>query len=213
MKNENVEGAGISFVIMPVEILQDKNLTPSEKILYCYLTLFKSGVCFQSNDKLAEMTGLDESTIKRGLKKLAELKYVFVEFVNNNSAMRRIYVVLDNPKKLEYLIKKGLLSKKIDASTPEQPISTDNTIQGSLSEEDNNPTTAPEPSQAMFPTKTVNNQPSDQEPLKTAGNKPRESLYAPRPKRSDFTSQEEYEKAFYNWTEHGIIKSDSASTV
>lgn len=110
MKNENGEGAGISFVIMPVEILQDKNLTPSEKILYCYLTLFKSGVCFQSNDKLAEMTGLDESTIKRGLKKLVELKYVFVEFVNNNSAMRRIYVVLDNPKKLAYLSRKGMFS-------------------------------------------------------------------------------------------------------
>lgn len=121
MKNENGEGAGISFVIMPVEILQDKNLTPSEKILYCYLSLFKKGVCFQSNGKLAEMTGLDESTIKRGLKKLVELKYVFVEFVNNNSAMRRIYVVLDNPKKLAYLSRKGMFSQDNKDKTEPDP--------------------------------------------------------------------------------------------
>ena len=124
MKNENGEGTGISYVIMPIDILQDKNLTPSEKILYCYLSLFKKGVCFQSNDKLSEMTGLDESTIKRGLKKLGELKYVYVEFVNNNSAARRIYVVLDNPKKLEYLSRKGLFSldRKPEPKPAEEPV-------------------------------------------------------------------------------------------
>lgn len=118
MKNENGKGTGITYVIMPVDILQDKNLTPSEKILYCYLSLFKKGVCFQSNEKLAEITGLDESTIKRGLKKLSELQYVFIEFVNNNSAMRRIYVVLDNPKKLAYLSRKGMFSLDRKAEEP-----------------------------------------------------------------------------------------------
>ena len=129
MKNEKGECTGITYVIMPIEILQDKNLTPSEKILYCYLSLFKKGMCFQSNDKLAEMTGLDESTIKRGLKKLGDMEYVYVEFVNNNSAMRRIYVVLDNPKKLAYLSRKGMFSldKKLDATLeptaePEPPV-------------------------------------------------------------------------------------------
>lgn len=154
MKNENGEGTGISFVIMPVEILQDKNLTSSEKILYCYLSLFKKGVCFQSNDKLAEMTGLDESTIKRGLKKLGELKYVYVEFVNNNSAMRRIYVVLDNPKKLAYLSRKGMFSLE---RKPE-----------------------PEPEPAL--------EPEEEMPKPTT-----------RPKRADYSSDEEYEKAFYKW--------------
>ena len=119
MKNENGEGTGISYVIMPIDILQDKNLTCSEKILYCYLSLFKKGVCFQSNDKLAEMTGLDDSTIKRGLKKLAEMQYVFIEFLNNNSAQRRIYVILDNPKKLAYLTRKGMFS--LDKKDDPQP--------------------------------------------------------------------------------------------
>lgn len=160
MKNENGEGTGISFVIMPVEILQDKNLTSSEKILYCYLSLFKKGVCFQSNDKLAEMTGLDESTIKRGLKKLGELKYVFVEFVNNNSAMRRIYVVLDNPKKLAYLSRKGMFSLDRKVEEPSAAVS------------------EPEPEPAK-----------PEPPIRTGL----------RPKRADFTSDEEYEQAFYNW--------------
>ena len=44
------------------------------------------------------------------------MQYVYVEFVNNNSAMRRIYVVLDNPKKLAYLSRKGMfnLDKKVE---------------------------------------------------------------------------------------------------
>lgn len=157
MKNENGEGTGISFVIMPIEILQDKNLTSSEKILYCYLSLFKKGVCFQSNDKLAEMTGLDESTIKRGLKKLGEMQYVYVEFVNNNSAMRRIYTILDNPKKLAYLTRKGMFSL------------------------DRKPDAAPEPIAKPEPPVADTPRPSS------------------RPKRTDFTSDEEYEKAFYKW--------------
>ena len=112
MENKNGGETGISFVVMPIEILQNSNLTSSEKILYCYLSLFKKGVCFQSNDKLAEMTGLDDSTVKRGLRKLSELQYVFIEFVNNNPAARRIYVVMDNPNKLAYLSRKGLFNIK-----------------------------------------------------------------------------------------------------
>ena len=160
MKNENGEGAGISFVIMPIEILQDKNLTSSEKILYCYLSLFKKGVCFQSNDKLAEITGLDESTIKRGLKKLSEMQYVYVEFLNNNSAMRRIYVVLDNPKKLAYLSRKGMFS--LDKKIKE-------------------PNTEPAP------------EPVPHRPVVDIAN------MEARPRRADFKTDEEYEKAFYKW--------------
>lgn len=154
MKNENGEGMGITYVIMPIEILQSRELSCNEKILYCYLNLFKKGVCFQSNEKLCEMTGLEERTLQRALKKLAEMKYIFIEYVNNNSAMRRIYTVLDNPKKLEYLARKGMFS-----STP-KPVA--------------EPTTAPK-EEAEIPRPTT------------------------RPKRTDYSSDEEYEKAFYKW--------------
>lgn len=166
MKNENGEGAGISFVIMPIEILQDKNLTSSEKILYCYLSLFKKGVCFQSNDKLSEMTGLDESTIKRGLKKLSEMQYVYVEFLNNNSAMRRIYVVMDNPKKLEYLAKKGMFRTSMSPTLPEQK------------NEEPKPDPAPEPKKY--------------DPILDIS-------CMKMPKKTDYSSEEEFEKAFYKW--------------
>ena len=154
MKNENGEGTGISYVIMPIDILQDKNLTCSEKILYCYLSLFKKGVCFQSNDKLAEMTGLDDSTIKRGLKKLSEMNYVFIEFLNNNSAQRRIYVIFDNPKKLAYLTRKGMFS---------------------LDKKD------------------------DPEPVLKVEVPKAEYKEGTRPKREQFSSDAEFEQAFYKW--------------
>ena len=118
--NEGTKDTGISYVIMPIEVLKDDNLTPSEKILYCYLTLFKKQCCFQSNAGISNFTGLDESTIKRGIRKLAELKYIFVEFVNNNSAARRIYVIMDNPKKLEYLVTKGMFKAGKDSNVVEE---------------------------------------------------------------------------------------------
>ena len=109
MKNEI--GQGIQYVVMPIEVLQNEELSPSEKILYCYLTLFKKGVCFQSNAGIEKMTGLQEKTISRALKKLSELGYIYIEYVNGNSAARRIYTILDNPKKLEYLAKVGAFNK------------------------------------------------------------------------------------------------------
>jgi hypothetical protein len=164
MKNENGEGMGITYVIMPIEILQNKELSCNEKILYCYLNLFKKGVCFQSNEKLCEMTGLEERTLQRSLKKLAETKYIFIEYVNNNSAMRRIYVVLDNPKKLEYLVKKGMFS------------------------------ISPKP--AVAETEPKNEEP---EPIVDI------SSLKIRPKKSDYKTDEEYEKAFYAWNSRAIM--------
>ena len=155
MKNENGEGTGISYVIMPIDILQNKELNATTKILYSYLTIFKKGVCFQSNAKLSEMTGIDESTIKRGLKTLADMGWIYVEFLNNNSAQRRIYAVLDNPAKLAYLSRKGMFS--LDRKEPSRT------------------GTKPDPKP---------------EPTGDRGT---------RPKRSDYSSDAEYEKAFYNW--------------
>jgi hypothetical protein len=103
------------------------------------------------------MTGLEERTLQRALKKLSEMKYIFIEYVNNNSAMRRIYVVLDNPKKLEYLAKKGMfsMSPKTEMDKPE---------------------------------------PKKEEPKVLVVPKP-----TTRPKRTDYSSDEEYEQAFYKW--------------
>lgn len=105
----NEENIGISFVNIPIEIFSSKELTANEKILYGYLSIFKKQCCFQSNEALAKAIGVSENTITNGLKHLEELGYVFVEFVNGNSAARRIYTIFDNPKKLKYLASKGYL--------------------------------------------------------------------------------------------------------
>lgn len=162
----NELSGGIQYVIMPIEVLQDNSLTASEKILYCYLTLFKKQCCFQSNDRLEEMTGLDKSTVKRGLRKLAEMGYVFIEYVNGNSAARRIYVVVDNPKKLEYLAKAGAFKGK---PSKEMPVER-----------------AESPSEAVMPENTV-----------------KYTKPARMPRRSDFATSDEYEKAIYAW--HTVV--------
>lgn len=108
VKGARKNNKNISYVVIPLDILQNKSLNPSEKILFCYLNFFYDGVCFQSNEKIAKMTGLTVSTIKRGLKKLEKERYIYVEFVNNNSAKRKIYTVMDNPDKLAYLARKGM---------------------------------------------------------------------------------------------------------
>lgn len=104
-----MENTGISFVNIPIEIFSDTELTANEKILYGYLSIFKKQCCFQSNEALAQALGISVPTVTNALKHLADLEYIFIEFVNNNSAKRRIYVVFDNPKKLKYLVSKGYL--------------------------------------------------------------------------------------------------------
>ena len=164
MENNNI---GINFVSIPVEVLQDKELTPSEKILYAYLSIFRKGVCFQSNAKLEEITGIPERTIRSGLSKLESMKYVFIEFENGNSAKRKIYVIFDNPKKIEYLSRKGMFN--LDRK-PE-------VVRTSMSE----------PKPIAEPKKEEPEPIVDTISLKM------------RPRRADFTSDEEYEKSFYNW--------------
>lgn len=105
----NEENIGINFVNIPIEIFSNKELSANEKILYGYLSIFKKQCCFQSNEALAEMIGVSENTITNALKHLSDLEYIFIEFLNGNSAKRRIYVILDNPKKTKYLISKGFL--------------------------------------------------------------------------------------------------------
>lgn len=103
------ENFGINYVNIPIEIFSNKELTATEKILYGYLSIFKKQCCFQSNEALAEAIGVSGPTITNALKHLSELEYIFIEFVNNNSANRRVYVIFDNPKKIKYLIQRGYL--------------------------------------------------------------------------------------------------------
>lgn len=98
---------GITFVNLPMEVFASKDLTPGEKMLFGWLSIFKKQYCFQTNEALAEATGLSERTISSALKKLEDMGYIFIERIGGNDAKRRIYALFDNPKKLAYLASKG----------------------------------------------------------------------------------------------------------
>lgn len=105
------EREGISFVTIPIEVFKSDKLTLAEKHLYGWLSLFKKQCCFMSNEAIAEATGLSVPSITRGLKSLADMGYIFIEYVAGNNAKRRIYTIFDNPAKLKYLMKKGLFAE------------------------------------------------------------------------------------------------------
>lgn len=98
---------GFFGIIIGKEILDDQDLSIAEKFIYGYIASF-TRCCFETNEKIAEKLGISESTVKHAIPKLAEKKYLFVEKTNNRNNARRIYSVLDNPKKLAYLARKGM---------------------------------------------------------------------------------------------------------
>ena len=98
---------GFFGIIIPKEILEDEDLSITEKFIYGYIASFRK-CCFESNEKIASKLGVSESTIKHAIPKLAEKKYLFIEKANNSNNARRIYSVLDNPKKLAYLSRQGM---------------------------------------------------------------------------------------------------------
>lgn len=111
-------------VFIPKEILLDENLTAGEKILYANIASFNK-CCFESNERLAEKCSMSERSVSGGLKRLQERGFVFAELVGGNSAKRRLYALADSPKKVKYLVAKGLLR----AEQPElQPV--ENSVKG-----------------------------------------------------------------------------------
>lgn len=107
---------GFFGVIIGKEILDDRDLSIAEKFIYGYIASF-TRCCFETNERIAEKLGVSESTVKHAIPKLAAKGYLFVEKANNNNNARRIYSILDNPKKLAYLAKKGMF-KPVENSEP-----------------------------------------------------------------------------------------------
>lgn len=99
---------GFFGIIITKEILEDMDLTIAEKFIYGYIASFTK-CCYESNEKIADKLGVSKSVVAHAIPKLAEKGYLFIEKVGNNSAARRIYSVMDNPKKLAYLAKNGML--------------------------------------------------------------------------------------------------------
>ena len=189
---EDQNQRGFFGIIIPKEILDDKELNVAEKFVYGYIASFPK-CCFESNERIAEKIGVSESTVRHAIPKLAEKGYFFIEKVNNSNNSRRVYAILDNPKKLAYLSKKGLL-KVVENFKP--------VVQNMHDVVQNMHYDKTGVRSAKFAHKdkeeNKNKVETEQKPNETAGsagNKPAGSL---RLKRDDFDNEEEFEKAFYN---------------
>jgi len=105
------------YVNIPFRILEDKDLTASEKVLYGHISALvnKRGYCFASNKYFSKVSGnVSVRTVQRWIAKLEKKDFVRVHVVRNDDGLvieRRIYLY-DNP--LERDEKSGDLSRDGD---------------------------------------------------------------------------------------------------
>ena len=93
--------SGGNYAILPAHIRYNKDLSDSEKILFCEITALsnKNGYCYASNKYLSEIYGVSIDTISRRVNKLKKKGFVTVQLIkekgSNNIKERRIYPSLD----------------------------------------------------------------------------------------------------------------------
>lgn len=94
---------GGNYAILPAHIRYNKNLSDSEKILFCEITALsnKKGYCYASNKYLSTVYGVSINTISRRINKLKNKGFIKVHLIKetdgNNIKERRIYPSLDAP--------------------------------------------------------------------------------------------------------------------
>ena len=70
------------YIILESELLKDKNLNNSEKVLYGLICLYSNndkGYCYKNNRQLAEIMNISERQFYRCINNLKELNYILVE--------------------------------------------------------------------------------------------------------------------------------------
>lgn len=183
---------GFFGIIIPKEILDDKDLNITEKFIYGYIASF-TRCCFESNEKIAAKLGISESTIKHAIPKLVGKGYFYVEKVNNSNNARRIYSVLDNPKKLAYLSRKGAF----------KPVENSDAVVQNMHDVVQNmhydKTGVHSAKYAHIDIEEIKNKvETEQKPNEAAGSAGSRPAGSFRLNRDDFDNDEEFEEAFYN---------------
>ena len=83
------------FLRVPYVVLKSKKAKLGAKILYCHIYSFGRKGCFQTNDQLARILGVDSRTISRWIKCLKKLNALIFIFPNNPE---RVLWAKDHPK-------------------------------------------------------------------------------------------------------------------
>lgn len=115
----NNQDRGFTGVWTPEYIFSNKELNANEKFLWSYIASFSGSrlkCCIQSNEVIAERMGVSERTITNGIKKLADLGFIFVYFKGKNSAKRQIFSVDEEPKKTAFRLNNDEGSKNCEPS-------------------------------------------------------------------------------------------------
>ena len=197
------EGRGFFGIVIPAEIVDSPELNVSEKFVFGFIASFTKA-CFLSNEAISVRTGVSEATVSRAINRLARMGYIYVEKVNNNNAARRIYSVLDNPKKLAYLAKRGLFNREAKQSFPQ---SNQNDVNVEKSGQSFPPSNQID-EKSRQNDETLNGGESNQNDDHRIRIKEEESAKAPsqarpqparRPRRCDYQTNEEWEKAVYKF--------------
>lgn len=196
----NVSQRGFFGVIIPLEILDLKELTPCEKFVYAYVASFTK-CCFESNEKIAEKIGVSKETVSRALAKLSKMGFIFIEYIKNNSSKRRLYAIFENPRKLAFLAEKGMFKQWNNreekqsfpqASQNDEPqiVASQNDEEASQNDEPQNRGEASQNDYHRIKEENKNKATPEQIP----NTKQTHRLYL---HRSDFEDEEAYEKEFY----------------
>lgn len=191
MSSNIEEGRGFFGIIIPAEILDSTELSVGEKFVYGFIASF-SKACFLSNDAIASRLGVSEHTVSRAIKTLADMEYIYVEFVNNNSAARRIYAVFDNPKKLKYLATKGMFNNE-KFSTGLAKMANQVSQNGKEVSQNGIPQNRGEVCQNGNHRNRIKEEESARAREKAV------ETPSQRPRRADFATQEAWEDSFYKW--------------
>ena len=88
------------YAVVPYPVLADTRLTDFEKLLYAVISGLTNqhGYCFATNAYFEMFLGKSERTVKRGISKLSQLKYVFPQVDQANGNTRKIYIIPPSDK-------------------------------------------------------------------------------------------------------------------
>lgn len=134
----------MQFLKLSTDIITDKNITANEFRIYTYLlSLYnvEKQCSYPSIEVIADRLNISISTVKRSIKKLAELGYISIEKRKGLAGNFNIY------KKLKHLIETKVISKKGKApkvgvdSNGDTPIDGQITVEEALQEIEEAPVT------------------------------------------------------------------------
>lgn len=134
----------MQFLKLSTDLITDKNITSNEFRIYTYLlSLYNAEkqCSYPSIEVIADRLNISISTVKRSIKKLAELGYISIEKRKGLAGNFNIYKKLRHLIETKVINKKGKVPKVRVDSNGEMPIDGQITVEEALQEIEEAPVT------------------------------------------------------------------------